>query len=271
MFKVKKLLVATLVSSVFLFSPKVFAAPADLSAETSEYKAFIEQQIDMLVKDTQTFVMYLQQGKLDEAKALYPKVRMYYERSEPIAETFGDLDPRIDAREADLEEGQVWTGFHKIEKILWTENTTTGTVPIGEQLLADVKELRAKIPTVEITGDVMVNGAIDLLNEVTTSKITGEEEIFSRTDLYDFKANVEGAEKIFEILKVQVAKKDPKLVQELNDRFVAVNTLLDKYKVGDDYQPYTSLNDVDLRALSDAVNKLGEPLSQLGVILDETK
>ena len=27
---------------------------------------------------------------------------MYYERSEPVAEAFGDLDPKIDARLADM-------------------------------------------------------------------------------------------------------------------------------------------------------------------------
>jgi len=36
------------------------------------------------------------------------------------------LDPRIDNREADLEAGEKWTGFHPIEKILWTKNTTKG-------------------------------------------------------------------------------------------------------------------------------------------------
>ena len=29
---------------------------------------------------------------------------------------FGDLDPRIDNHEADLEAGEVWSGFHAIEK-----------------------------------------------------------------------------------------------------------------------------------------------------------
>ena len=29
---------------------------------------------------------------------------MYYERSEPVAEAFGDLDPKIDARLADMKE-----------------------------------------------------------------------------------------------------------------------------------------------------------------------
>ena len=102
-------------------------ATNDLSAETAEYKKWVEGQIDLLLADTEKFVGYLNAGNLADAKKIYPLSRMYFERSEPIAESFGDLDPRIDNREADLEKGEVWTGFHAIEKILWTKNTTKGT------------------------------------------------------------------------------------------------------------------------------------------------
>lgn len=240
----------------------------DLSKETAEYKAWVQTQIDSLLADTQKFVALLEAGKLEEAKALYPKVRMYYERSEPIAESFGDLDPRIDNREADLEPNEVWTGFHAIEKILWTQNTTKGTEKLGKQLIADVKELHAKIPTAEVTGDLMVQGSVDLLNEVSTSKITGEEEIFSHTDLYDFKANIEGAEKIFSILKPKIQAKNPALVTELEQKFGAVNQLLAKHQVGQqDYKSYKELTPADTKALAEAVNKLGEPLAQMGIVL----
>ena len=240
----------------------------DLSKETAEYKAWVQTQIDSLLADTQKFVALLEAGKLEEAKALYPKARMYFERSEPIAESFGDLDPRIDNREADLEPNEVWTGFHAIEKILWTQNTTKGTEKLGKQLIADVKELHAKIPTAEVTGDLMVQGAVDLLNEVSTSKITGEEEIFSHTDLYDFKANIEGAEKIFAILKPKIQAKNPALVTELEQKFGAVNQLLAKHQVGQqDYKSYKELTPADTKALAEAVNKLGEPLAQMGIVL----
>ncbi|OPH34054.1 iron uptake system protein EfeO [Moraxella atlantae] len=240
----------------------------DLSAETAEYKAWVEGQIDQLLADTERFTTLLKEGKLEEAKALYPIARMPYERSEPIAESFGDLDPRIDNREADLEPDEIWTGFHAIEKILWTQNTTKGTEKYADQLLADIKELRAKIPTADVDGDLMVQGAVDLLNEVSTSKITGEEEIFSHTDLYDFRANIDGAKKIFEILKPKIQAKDPALVTELETHFAQVDALLDQYKIGtNDYVSYTELKPEDTKALAEAVNKLGEPLARMGVIL----
>ena len=239
----------------------------DLSAETTAYKTWVEGQIDGLLTDTQRFVDALKAGKLDEAKKLYAPARMYFERSEPIAESFGDLDPRIDNREADLEKDEKWSGFHTIEKILWTKNTTAGTEQLAEQLILDIKELRAKIPTADVTGELMVQGAVDLLNEVSTTKITGEEEIFSHTDLYDFKANIEGAEKIFEIFTAKLQAKKPELVTELADKFKAVNDLLAKHQTADGYKAYTELTKDDTKALAEAVNKLGEPLAQMGVIL----
>lgn len=253
------------------------AVALDLTKETEAYKQFVVEQIDQLVTDTEKFVGYLNKGDVQNAKKIYPLARMYFERSEPIAESFGDLDPRIDARLADLaEEGKTekdWSGFHKIEKVLWEKNTTKGTKATADQLLKDVKELRAKIPTAEVTPELMITGAVDLLNEVSTTKVTGEEEIFSKTDLYDFKANIEGAEKIYQIFKPQLEQVDAKLSAEIASRFATVNALLEKHNKsktgGYDYIGYDTLSKADIKALAEAVNQLGEPLAQLGVLLNK--
>lgn len=248
-------------------TPASVAPAVDLSEETKAYKIWVEGQIDGLLANTEKFAAALKAGNVEEAKRLYAPTRMYFERSEPVAESFGDLDPRIDNREADLEKDEKWTGFHPIEKILWTQNTTQGTDELGAQLINDIKELRAKIPTAEVTGELMVQGAVDLLNEVSTGKITGEEEIFSHTDLFDFKANIEGAEKIFELFTPKLEAKDPALVTNLKEKFKAINALLDKHRDGDGFKSYTLLTQDDTRELAEAVNKLGEPLAQMGVIL----
>ena len=154
--------------------------------------------------------------------------------------------------------------------MMWEQNTTKGTEEYAEQLVKDVKELKAKVATVEVTPDLMVTGAVDLLNEVATQKITGEEEIYSHTDLYDFKANIEGAEEIFKIFKPLIEKKDGKLAKDLTEKFATINSLLDKYKTDEKhYKLYTDLTKENTKELSEAVTKLGEPLSQMGVILDE--
>ena len=247
----------------------------DLSKETAEYKKYVEGQIDMLLKDTENFAQLLKTGKLDEAKKVYPLIRMAYERSEPIAESFGESDVKIDYRLVDFKEEfkneEGWKGFHRIEKILWEQNTTKGTEKYAEDLVNDIKELKAKIATIEVTPDLMVTGAIDLLNEVSTQKITGEEEVFSHTDLYDFRANIEGAQKIFELFRPKLEQKDAKLVTTLDTEFKAVNALLDKYMTDNkNYKLYTELKPEDTKALAEAVTKLGEPLSQMGIVIDAT-
>ena len=247
----------------------------DLSKETSEYKKYVEGQIDMLLKDTENFAQLLKTGKLDEAKKVYPLIRMAYERSEPIAESFGESDIKIDYRLVDFKEEfkneEGWKGFHRIEKILWEQNTTKGTEKYADELVNDIKELKAKIATIEVTPDLMVTGAIDLLNEVSTQKITGEEEVFSHTDLYDFRANIEGAQKIFELFRPKLEQKDAKLVTTLDTEFKAVNALLDKYMTDNkNYKLYTELKPEDTKALAEAVTKLGEPLSQMGIVIDAT-
>ncbi|WP_369713326.1 iron uptake system protein EfeO [Leptotrichia sp. HSP-342] len=247
----------------------------DLSKETAEYKKYVEGQIDLLLKETEDFAKLLKEGKLDEAKKFYPLIRMSYERSEPIAESFGESDVKIDYRLVDFKEEfkneEGWKGFHRIEKILWEQNTTKGTEKYADDLVNDIKELRAKIATIEVTPDLMVTGAIDLLNEVSTQKITGEEEVFSHTDLYDFRANIEGAQKIFELFRPKLEQKDAKLVTTLDTEFKAVNQLLDKYMIDDNnYKLYTDLTKEDTKALAEAVTKLGEPLSQMGIVMDAT-
>lgn len=197
---------------------------------------------------------------------------MYYERSEPVAEAFGDLDPKIDARLADMKEEKKedkWTGYHKIEKSLYQESKIDEmTKKDADQLLKDAKELDAKVDTLDITPKLMLQGSVDLLNEVSTSKITGEEEIYSHTDLYDFKANIEGAQKIYELFKPELENKDKKLSSTIENNFNKVNKLLNKYKDNDGYKDYSAVTKEDRKALSDAVNALGEPLSKMAVVTE---
>jgi iron uptake system component EfeO len=248
-------------------------AEVDLTAELDSYEAFALEQMDEFLIATEKFVELFKAGDIEGAKAAYAPARMYFERSEPIAESFGDLDPRIDGRLADIEEEgkgeEEWSGYHKLEYALWVENTTTGYEEVADQLLADTKELHALVQTVEVTPDLMITGAVDLLNEVSTSKISGEEEIYSHTDLYDFKANIEGAEKIFEILRTKLEAKDADLVTSLDEKFKAINDLLANYATADGgYVSYEELTEEDTKALAAAVNQLGEPLSQMGIILE---
>jgi iron uptake system component EfeO len=242
-------------------SPKADAAVAS-------YRRYLEENADHLVLQTKPFVAAVVAGNVAEAKSLYPLDRAFYERIEPVAESFGDLDPRIDARENDVPASE-FGGFHRIEKALWEEGTAKGMAPVAEQLQKDVGELAGKVKTVDLQAVQIANGANELLGEVSASKITGEEERYSHTDLYDFEANVEGAEAAFEAVKPLLDESDPELSGEIEADFKMVFAELQPYREGNGFVLYTELTKADTRKLARAIDTLAEKLSQVPAAIAE--
>ena len=249
----------------------VFGAPkAQVEQANQQFKAYVEEQSEQLLTGTRTFVAAYKSGDDAKARALYAPTRVHWERIEPVAESFGDLDPKMDAREADLEQGQRWTGWHRIEKDLWppasgyTALTRAERATYADQLVSDTETLHERIEKLSFTVDQIGNGAKSLLDEVATGKVTGEEEIWSHTDLYDFQANVDGARVAYDGLRPVLKVKDPALDAQIERRFAALQKLLDRHRVGKaGFVGYDKLNQSQVKQLSDAVNALSEPLSRL--------
>ncbi len=174
----------------------------------------------------------------------------------------------MDVREADLEAGQDFTGWHRLEKAIWTGEDLATVVPVADQLLADVTELSQRVPNAAITPNSIGNGAKELLDEVATGKITGEEEAFSHTDLVDFKGNLDGAEKAFEVLTPVVQQNDRQLVTELTTQFAAVQAragpLRRRLGPGRLHLLRERHRGPAPRRWPRVVDALSEPLSQLG-------
>jgi iron uptake system component EfeO len=238
----------------------------NLDSEITSYREFVVSQTEEFVASTQKFVDAINAGNINEAKRLYPISRSYYERIEPIAESFGDLDPKIDARDGDVPENE-WSGFHKIEQTLWINNSTKGLEKVTEQLMSDSKYLRAKVETAEIDPILFVTGPVELLNEVSSTKVTGEEERYSHTDLADFAANVEGSEKIAQLLMPKIKEKDAELASTIEARFHELMSNLNQYKRGDQYVSYTELKKDEVKKLAQQVDALAEPISKIGTTL----
>jgi iron uptake system component EfeO len=232
----------------------------------SQYREYLERNTAELVSATEPFVAAVEAGDVEKAKSLYAAARTPYEKVEPVAESFGNLDPRIDARVNDVAPSE-FSGFHKIEQALWVEDTTADMAPVAKQLLADIEELRGKVKTVDLQAVQIANGANELLGEVSASKITGEEERYSHIDLVDFEANVEGAEAALEAVQPLVEEKDPDLVRQIEADFGAVYAALEPYREGDGFVLYTGLSKADTRKLAQKIDALAEQLSQVPALI----
>ncbi|MBW8761894.1 MAG: EfeM/EfeO family lipoprotein [Microbacterium sp.] len=264
------------------------------------YAAFVKDQVGQLVPAVDDFVAAYESGDDEAARAQFPQVRAFYERIEPVAEALGDLDPRIDFREVDaVADGLDWTGFHRIEKDLWVPaqdalnadgetpawqdwapSTPEDRAGFGDQLIADVQELYDYVHSDDFTDALddqgiggISNGAIALLDEVATGKISGEEDWWSGTDLYDFAANVEGSKMAFSLVQdfaESQGEEGETLVSEIEDGYAALEAALAKHgSLADGFVNYSELTEDDKREFTDLINALAEPLSQLtGTVLD---
>ncbi len=238
-----------------------------LDKAVAEYREYAQEQADATLPKVKVFTDAIQAGNLAAAQAAYAPSRIGWERTEPVAESFGDIDPLVDTRADGLDPGQKWTGWHRLEKSLWQDRKIGAEEKtLAAQLVKDLTDWRKRVGTAEITPTSMANGAKELLDEVATGKVTGEEDRYSHTDLVDFKANVEGAQEAFTLLRPIAQQNDPSLVTELDKQFAALDALLDKYradKASYDFVSYDKVTEAQRKELSDAVNALAEPLSKL--------
>jgi iron uptake system component EfeO len=239
------------------------AADPKLAAAVSKYQAYVSGEADRLLAATTEFAAAVKANDVARAKELYAPARSHWERIEPVAESFGDLDPAIDARENDVEAGQEWTGYHRIEKDLWAAGDVSKDAGIADKLVADVKEVVTHAKSVDLSPAQLAAGSKELLDEVATGKVTGEEERYSRTDLWDFSANLEGAETAVDALRDALVARDASLAAQLDTTFAAARAALDKHRAGAGWKPYTALSPAEVKELSDVINALAEPVSKV--------
>ncbi len=271
------------------------------------YVNFVKNEVAELLPKVEEFAAAYAAGDDDKAKDLYATTRVHYERIEPIAEALGVLDARIDYREVDYiaEADQLkeddptfteWLGFHRMEKDLWPPAADAknadgapareGWEPssaqkrreIADALVADVEALNDTVQADDfvaendITVDTVSNGAMGLLEEVATTKVTGEENWWSHKDLYDFQANIQGSRIAFDMVKGIAAERGEegaKLVSEIEQRFDDIQSLLDEYgSLETGYVDYDEVDAGQQAKLTRAIDALREPLSKLtGTVL----
>ncbi|BAP44230.1 iron uptake system protein EfeO [Pseudomonas sp. 21LCFQ02] len=242
-------------------------APLDLVGPISDYKIYVTENIDELVSHTRQFTDAVKKGDIATAKKLYAPTRVFYERVEPIAELFSDLDASIDSRVDDHEQGvdaEDFTGFHRLEHALFEKNTAQDQGAIADKLMADVNDLQKRIADLTFPPEKVVGGAAVLLEEVAATKISGEEDRYSHTDLYDFQGNVDGAKKIVDLFRPQIEKQDKAFAAKVDKNFASVDKILAKYQTADGgFMTYDKVKENDRKALVGPVNTLAEDLSTL--------
>ncbi|MFV0309353.1 MAG: iron uptake system protein EfeO [Desertimonas sp.] len=250
------------------------AAPTDtgemLQQGADDYLGYVRTQVVELADAVVVLDDAIQSGDVEASQLAYIQARPFYERIEPVAESFvldgRNLDAAIDLRADDVEPTEL-EGFHRIEYGLWVDGSTDGLGEVSTQLVADVGQLGGLVDGLDsLQAYDLANGAVGLLDEAAGGKITGEEERYSRIDVLDMAANVEGSQQAFAYLETGLTEIDPDLVATIKERFTAlqdeVDTLVDPDQPSG-YVLYEDLTDEQITGLSDALQAVAEPLSQV--------
>ena len=136
--------------------------------------------------------------------------------------------------------------------------------PFADKLLANVLELQKRLVALTFPPEKVVGGAAVLMEEVAATKISGEENRYSHTDLWDFQANFEGAQKIVQLLHPLIVKENKAFADKTDANFKVVFDTLAKYRSKDGgFETYSRLSAADRKMLAGKVNTLAEDLSKL--------
>ncbi len=210
-----------------------------------EYQAYAVDQTNELVGVVKTFTDAVRAGDLEAAQAAYAPSREPWERIEPLAGLVENIDGLVDSRVDDFAgvDDPTFTGWHRLEYLLFEQNTTDGGAQFADQLDADIATLNEQMPTLEVTpADVSV-GAAELIEEVSEGKITGEEDRYSKTDLWDLNANMEGSQAAIDTLKPALQDADPALLEQIEAGFAEVDATLAPLREGDGWVLYCTEHD----------------------------
>lgn len=252
-------------SAVEVSDPAAFTALLTTGEEA--YGEYVRAQVAELTTRVDELTAAIGAGDVPAAQQAYADARIPWERIEPVAESFTDgedsLDEAIDARDGDVDAAE-WTGFHPIERGLFEVQSAEGLAPLAAGLRENVAKLSALVAEQTYDSDDIAMGAGGLLNEISQTKVQGEEERYSRIDLLDMQANVEGSEAAYAAIEPALAMIDPALAASIADRFAAVHTALDKHRdpsVVGGFILFPQLSPADQRELADAVTATKEPLA----------
>ena len=271
-------------------------APASVQQAKATYLTYVRGQLDGLSAQTKSFTDEIIAGNLDAARAQFGLTRTFYERIEPVAESFPDLDPAIDMRWDDTADGtEPFTGFHRLERFLWPpQQADVGEQPgdvapadmanakatdtkqnidgIARQLDTDVNRLRTEVNKPDFTFETQsfVKGPQALVDEVAATKVGGEEDRYSHTDLFDFAANIDGSETLIADMQPIISAKNPALMDKITQQFAAIRADINAFRSGDGYASYDTVPEDKRKALSDQIDALSQSLSQVpGLVLQQ--
>ncbi|EKT67541.1 EfeM/EfeO family lipoprotein [Providencia alcalifaciens] len=243
--------------------------PEKYQPAIQEYLTFVNKELSEMVEQLEKLNQSIQKGQLAQAKAAYIQAHQHYETVRPIIVLFGNTDRTINSRAdyfLDKEKDYRFVGFHLVEYLLFSQQDLKAALPASDELLLKGRDLQKRVLTETIEIPKLVQASADFIEMILETKLSGKENIYSQTDLFDMAANAKGSQVIIDVISPFVEAKTLNQIKE-NDQ--KINKIVQSYQLAKgQYAPYSQLKQQDKMTLYSLLTQQAELLATLRAQLD---
>lgn len=239
----------------------------------SEYRVYLNSQSRALLQAIDDLKQAVANNNLPAAQTLYLNARADYQRIAPSAQRFAELDNHIAARADYLEKREQdagFRGFHRIEYALFQQRDMSSLAPVIDTLRTDVEELKQQLLGQALPPEQLVTNVVRNLHSLAEQRLNGEEERYSHSDLNGFAANLEGAQKVIDLLQPLLVKNSSDVLQRLNAASASLKTTLQSLRTGDVYKSYDQVSAEQRQQIGAQAKALADALDAASVALGLT-
>lgn len=239
-------------------SPEKFRpVVADYMTVMGKQAAAAEHQLLLLQKA-------LTAGDMAAARQAYIQAHYDYEVIRAAVVVFGHADRVINPHAGyflSREQDPKFTGFHRIEYALFAQNDPVAAQAATADLLRNIADLKQRIAVETLPAAKLVQSADDSIELILSTKLAGDENRYSRSDLSDIAANIEGARRIVSGLAPLLSAKTN---DTLRKQFAGPDAVMARYlDTRGQYAVYEKLTPEDKQQLYADLTLLAESLAQL--------
>lgn len=243
--------------------------PVKYQPAIKAYLDFTQTELAEMVKQLTQLKNSLKKGDLAAAQQAYIEAHLHYEAIRPIVILFGNTDRTINARAdyfLEAEKDYRFTGFHLVEYQLFNRKDIQAALIAADELLMKARDLQKRVATETIEIPKLVQSSADFIEMILETKLAGEENIYSHSDLADIAANLRGSQQVVKVLTPFIP---PKTLQQIQDNQQKTNAIIQPYQLSSgSYQPYSQLSKKDKMALYSVLTQQAEILALLRYQLD---
>lgn len=243
--------------------------PEKYQPAIQEYLTFVNKELSEMVEQLEKLNQSIQKGQLAQAKAAYIQAHQHYETVRPIIVLFGNTDRTINSRAdyfLDKEKDYRFVGFHLVEYLLFSQQDLKAALPASDELLLKGRDLQKRVLTETIEIPKLVQASADFIEMILETKLSGKENIYSQTDLFDMAANAKGSQVIIDVISPFV---EAKTLDQIKENDQKINKIVQSYQLAKgQYAPYSQLKQQDKMTLYSLLTQQAELLATLRAQLD---